>query len=208
MGAATATVRAKVPSPKPPKAKAGPPTWIAKLDTWAKDGQELAKRDARHQWEIATWMFKGEGIAEQAGEEKTQKKVSGKMYNRAEKVTGLDRSTLKTWASVARNVSKLLRNNRLSFYHHKEVADLEPREQKQWLEKAVTDKLSVAALRKAIHASKGTPERAPKTGTPKSVRPIFNDEQVAKISKLAKLAKKTDDDFVRDIVLEYLAKCQ
>jgi hypothetical protein len=205
----TATAIASVPVGAPPqvaKQKPPKPTWIGKLEKWQSKGQEIAKQDRKLQWEIADWMLDGVEISEQAGKQKN--KVTSEMLSRAEKATGLDRSTLKTWASVARNVTKLLRNNRLSFYHHKEVADLTETEKREWLEKAVADKLSVAALRNAIHASKGTSEnQTAKTG-PKNVRPIFTSEELGKIKHLAKRANKTEDDFVRDIVREYLAKCQ
>ncbi len=209
----TATATAKVPASTPAEkimASTAParPTWIKQLDKWQRKGAEIAKQDKKHQWQIADWMLQGVEIGEQAGKQKH--KATTEMFNRAEQATGLDRSTLKTWASVARNMPRLLRDNRLSFYHHKEVADLKTdAEKKQWLKKAIDEKLSVAAFRKAIHATQGTPdpEPAPVTAT-KSVRPQFSAEQMAKIAKLAKAANKSEDDFVRDVVVAYLAKCQ
>jgi len=45
-------------------------------------------------------------------------------FSHHKEVTGLDRSTLQTYKSVANSVPSLLRNKDLSFNHHKEVAKL------------------------------------------------------------------------------------
>lgn len=49
------------------------------------------------------------------------RKISPDLYNAALAATGLDRSTLATYACVARRVSSSLRNKHLSWEHHKAV---------------------------------------------------------------------------------------
>ena len=51
------------------------------------------------------------------------RRVSSEIYNEALRLTGLDRSTFITYAYVARRVSASLRNEQLSWEHHKAVAN-------------------------------------------------------------------------------------
>jgi len=89
------------------------------------------------------------------------RKVSGEIYEAALRLTGLDRTTLATYAYVARKVPSSLRNEQLSWEHHKAVARLEPHLQTKWLEIAVKESnggeagpISTRRLRKSITAGR------------------------------------------------------
>ena len=85
-------------------------------------------------------------------------KVSAEIYQAALTLTGLDRTTLATYAYVARRVPSSLRNEQLSWEHHKAVAKLDPDEQHRWLKVALDGgdqqfgAVSTRRLRKSINA--------------------------------------------------------
>ena len=65
------------------------------------------------------------------------RRVSSEIYNEALRLTGLDRSTLITYAYVSRRVPASLRNEHLSWEHHKAVAKLDEEQQQHWLQIAL-----------------------------------------------------------------------
>ena len=86
-------------------------------------------------------------------------KVKRSAYEVALTATGLDLSTLQTYAHVARHVPRLLRNEALSWEHHKTVAKLDEHGQQQWL--GIVDAhrrkgaaISTRRLRKSILAGR------------------------------------------------------
>ena len=91
----------------------------------------------------------------------SSRRVSSEVYDEALRLTGLDRSTLVTYAYVARRVPASLRNEQLSWEHHKAVARLEPHQQTKWLEIAMKEggegekgTISTRRLRKSITAGR------------------------------------------------------
>ena len=117
---------------------------------------------------IGDWLVYGEDHFRGQGrlpgfEEETiaKRKVSGEIYEAALRLTGLDRTTLATYAYVARRVPSSLRNEKLSWEHHKAVARLEPHEQTKWLKVALKESsakqggtISTRRLRKSITAGR------------------------------------------------------
>jgi len=81
-------------------------------------------------------------------------RVSGDRYEATQAATGFDPATLKAYAYVSRRVPRLLRNNLLSWEHHKVVAKLNPAKQESWLETAASGdsgkRISVRRLRESI----------------------------------------------------------
>jgi hypothetical protein len=82
-------------------------------------------------------------------------RISGNLYDAALAATGLDRTTLQSYAYVARCVPRSLRNEHLSWEHHKAVAKLEEDEQERWLKVALDNPnqngpVSTRRLRKSI----------------------------------------------------------
>lgn len=72
------------------------------------------------------------------------------MYDDIAEDTGMDKQFLRDVKYVADNVELSLRNDNLSFSHHREVASLPPEKQKEFLNRAVDEKLSVRELRDEI----------------------------------------------------------
>lgn len=99
----------------------------------------------RHwQWWIGDWLVEGES-------------VYGSKYEAALHVTGLAYGSLRNLKWVAEQVDVSRRRDTLSYSHHVEVAALEPKEQRVWLDRAERDNLTRDALREAIAASRQLP---------------------------------------------------
>ena len=116
---------------------------------------------------IGDWLVYGEdhfrGQSRLPGFEEeaiASRRVNAKIYDAALRLTGLDRTTLGTYAYVARRVPSSLRNEHLSWEHHKAVAKLAVDQQKHWLEIAETrgdeqqGPVSTRRLRKSITAGR------------------------------------------------------
>lgn len=86
------------------------------------------------------------------------KRITRQRYDEAHASTGIDLATLKTYAHVSRRVPLLLRNNLLSWEHHKAVAKLKAAELTRWLDTAEEgDKhggISARRLRASITAGR------------------------------------------------------
>jgi len=86
------------------------------------------------------------------------KRITRARYDEAHASTGIDLATLKTYVHVSRRVPLLLRNNILSWEHHKAVAKLKGADLTHWLETAEEgDKhgqLSARRLRASITAGR------------------------------------------------------
>lgn len=88
-------------------------------------------------------------------EDHSSGRIASDVYDAALASTGLDRSTLATYAYVSRNVPRSLRNEQLSWEHHKAVARLNETDQERWLQVAVAHQddsgpVSTRRLRKSI----------------------------------------------------------
>lgn len=66
-------------------------------------------------------------------------KVYGEKFSQAEAATGLAKSTLENYCSVCNRIPRSRRRKSLAFSIHAEVASLSPREQTEWLGKAVSE---------------------------------------------------------------------
>ena len=91
------------------------------------------------------------------------KRVTRERYDTAHAATGMDLATLKNYAHVSRRVPLSLRNNLLSWEHHKAVAKLKADELARWLDAAESgDKhgpITARRLRASITAGRiVTPE--------------------------------------------------
>ena len=79
---------------------------------WETYGEILRRVDEAKQWAIGDWLVDG------------KQHYGDGLYKRAAEITGLDESTLRTFASVAGRYELLLRNNKLTYNHHKETASV------------------------------------------------------------------------------------
>ena len=114
---------------------------------------------------VGDWLVYGEdhfsGERDLPGMEsgpRAAKRVPQNRYDVAVKATDIDLATLKTYVHVSRRVPRLLRNNILSWEHHKAVAKLRGPELSHWLDTAEKGddhgRLSARRLRASITAGR------------------------------------------------------
>jgi hypothetical protein len=121
------------------------------FDQWRDLAPKFSEAMKCAAWVIGDWIVYGEDHFS------LKPNVSREVYDAALAATGLDRTTLHTYAHVSRNLNFLLRNKELSWEHHKAVAKLDAPEQKKWLDLALSDPndggiVSSRRLRKSIMA--------------------------------------------------------
>ena len=128
------------------------------FDEWAALAPKLNEASRCVGFLIGDWLIYGKKRF--AGEDgKSHRRVESKDYDRAVAATGLDRTTLLTYAHVARHVLPSMRNEVLSWEHHKSVASLKPLDQQHWLSIAGQkhkegSPISTRRLRKSILAGR------------------------------------------------------
>lgn len=111
---------------------------------------------------VGDWLAYGERFAAQRplpGFQEMPTKVESGRYDEALLRTGLDRGTLQNYAYVSRNVPSSLRNEGLSWEHHKAVARLDADAQRHWLGLALAEnetgrRMSSRRLRRSIEAGR------------------------------------------------------
>lgn len=106
-------------------------------DTYEALGLALRHRQDQTTWWLSDWLLFGE-------------KKYGETYTQAVMITGLAEGTLANYASTAHRVPRERRRPELKFGHHTEVAALQPQDQTEWLDRAVTNNWSRNELRSQI----------------------------------------------------------
>jgi hypothetical protein len=101
---------------------------------WATAGRRLSAMGRCGQWGLGDWIRYGNANF-------------GERYAWAARVTGYDVQTLMNMVYVASRFDISRRRENLSWSHHETVAALDPAEQDRWLDRAVTDRFSIADLR-------------------------------------------------------------
>jgi hypothetical protein len=116
-------------------------------DKWLELGKLIKRLEGSLQWLIGDWV---NGCAPRWG----------KTYLEVIETTGYDYHTVKDYAYVAHHVQLSVRTDKLSFGHHKLVAALrlpdgssDVENQSYWLQRAVENQWSIAALRAALRSS-------------------------------------------------------
>lgn len=134
------------------------------LNEWQNYGGMLKRIDEAKQWAIGDWLVDG------------KRHYGDGLYEKAEGIVNIDKSSLRTLKSIAERYELLLRNNNLTWNHHKEVASLkktyrpetgkwkvsdEPDTDKiqEFLKRAEEEKLSVRELRDIVSQFKANQQR-------------------------------------------------
>jgi len=144
-------------------------------EAWEARGKELGERHAAAveenvrkldwcRWNIGDWLVEG---AMHYGEIDCGVEVvhgyrierPPDVYSVAEQITGLKRYTLKDLSSTARRIPASVRTDACSWTHHRRLRNALPKADentlRQWLQRAVAEKMSVSKLLKAIRSPKG-----------------------------------------------------
>lgn len=106
-------------------------------EEWQAKGETLQQIGGAWKWWLGDWLNYGE-------------RKYGETYAQGIEQTNLDYQTLQDAAWVARNVELSLRNENLSWSHHREVASLDPPQQQEWLDRAESEGWAVRDLRQEL----------------------------------------------------------
>jgi hypothetical protein len=93
---------------------------------------------------VGDWLVYGE---DKFDSRKRQGRADPERYELACRATGIDYAVLRNYAYVSRRVSLSLRNDRLSWEHHRAVAKLSQDEQERWLDVAAKPEANVSSRR-------------------------------------------------------------
>ena len=129
------------------------------FDEWSALAPQIGSALRSMAFVIGDWLAYGEehfvqqplpGMEDFCTERAT--KIKSDRYEAARAATGIDKATLKNYAYVSRRVPMSLRNELLSWEHHKAVAKLDEPKQLEWLAAAarLDDRLTVRRLRASI----------------------------------------------------------
>jgi hypothetical protein len=133
------------------------------LEEWRDIGARIGAAMRSVAFVIGDWLVYADGRDGQItlwDEIPKQDRVPGWAYAEAAQLTGMDVSTLHNYAYVARHVPQSLRNERLSWEHHKKVAKLKDDAEKlRWLRIAVKEgcngePISTRRLARSIQAGR------------------------------------------------------
>jgi hypothetical protein len=128
----------------PPKRSTQPAVvWRPKRELgrheWLAVGRRLGEISRCNQWWLGDWVRYG-----------TEK--WGEKYTRAARITGYDPRSLANMASISAAFQPSRRRDNLTWSHHATVVALPQSEQEVWLDRAATERLSVADLRTELRA--------------------------------------------------------
>lgn len=107
---------------------------------WIAAGRRLGVIGRGSQWWIGDWLLFG--TAE-----------FGERYVEASRVTGYDPKSLRNMRYIASRFPVSLRRDNLQWSHHALLAAFEPELQETWLDRAISDRLSVADLRSEMRTA-------------------------------------------------------
>ena len=132
-------------------------------EEWREIGVRLGRAMRSAAFVIGDWLVYGEGRAAQGtlwSEIPAQDSVAKPVYEEASELTGMDVATLANYAYVSRNIPRSLRNENLSWEHHRKVARIrDDFEKTRWLELAAQKKIegkpiSTRRLARSIEAGR------------------------------------------------------
>ena len=119
---------------------------------WSALGRKIGQALRSMEFVIGDWLVDGE----QNFARKGPGRPTSCDYEKAVKATGIDIAILRKYAYVSRNVNLSLRNDKLSWNHHRMVARLKPEKQQHWIDLAANheERITVRRLRTSINADR------------------------------------------------------
>jgi hypothetical protein len=108
---------------------------------WVLEGRRIGAMGRGSPWWVGDWILYGTVRW-------------GERYSEAVKITGYDVKSLRNMRYVASRFDLSLRRDVLSWSHHALLAALEIEERTDWLDRAVSDKLSVEDLRVELRSAR------------------------------------------------------
>jgi hypothetical protein len=118
---------------------------------WSALGRKIGQALRSMEFVIGDWLVYGERNFKSTGGRPTNCD-----YETAVRATGIDVAILRNYAYVSRKVTLSLRNDKVSWEHHRAVAKLPAEKQKHWIDLAAnqTERISYRRLRTSINADR------------------------------------------------------
>jgi len=96
------------------------------FDEWQALGQRFGEATKQFSWALGDWLLHGA--------DNFKKQISTDLYIQAEKVTGVDRQSLLSFATVCRRIPAEKRLPHLSFQHHQSISSIPNSDRREsWL---------------------------------------------------------------------------
>jgi hypothetical protein len=114
---------------------------------WAAIGRRLGGIGRCSQWWLGDWVRYGSA-------------KWGEKYAVAARITGYDPHSLRNMVWISSRFDPSRRRDNLTWSHHASVATLDSEEQDSWLDRALSERLSVSDLRVELRASRRLPTGA------------------------------------------------
>jgi hypothetical protein len=138
------------------------PDSVIAFEEWQQAGNRIARAANSAAWYLGDWLAYGEF-------QYTDR------YRSVIDTVGVSYQTLRNYAWVARRFSLSRRRDKLTFYHHMEVARLPEEDQDHWLDQAVEQNWSVHRLRRQLRRMREGGEEEKDSG--KAVLPRIDADQ-------------------------------
>lgn len=156
------------------------------FEEWSAIGQNFGRGMQSVAWFVGDWLVYGESHF--------AKRVTSEAYDAAVAATGLDRTTLKSYASVCRAIAAPDRVATLNFDHHRSIAALPAEKRAAWMKVATSQPLppSTRRLRASIRiAGDGSPRIATDKELLDRMGPGGHDNYVPHLLRLKSILIKT-----------------
>ena len=137
------------------------PDGVIAFEEWQQAGNRIARAANSAAWYLGDWLAYGEF-------------QYSDRYRSVIDTVGVSYQTLRNYAWVARRFSLSRRRDKLTFYHHMEVARLPEEDQDHWLDQAVEHNWSVHRLRRQLRRVRDGEEEKDST---KAVLPRIDADQ-------------------------------
>jgi hypothetical protein len=168
------------------------------IEDWVEAGKSLANtyRVKGLQWTIGDWLNQYPPPPEPS---------MGNAYEHGERILDIAKTTLYDWASTAKRMPSSVRaENRLSFTHHRAIAnalaDADEATKKRWVEDAISEEWSVADLNKRMRSVTEPTFNLPKSFNVKI--PMYAFET---LHSIARGRNSTDQKVASEILVEHLS---
>lgn len=170
------------------------------FEEWSAIGASFGSALQTAAWCIGDWLVYGEmkwgkqlGLNGGGFEDLPSNKISMDSYNVAIRSTGMDLSTLKSYASICRSIPRAEREEKLTFGHHASLASLKKEKRLEWLE-VVTSQPSVPSV-KRLRLSMRIAEEKPRIVTDEEIvqrgEQAGHDNYVPHLTRLLTVLRKT-----------------
>lgn len=156
------------------------------FEEWEEIGRRFGEATKRFSWALGDWLV--------YGGTNFKKRISAKLYEEAEKVTGVDRQSLLALATVCRRIPKEQRLPHLTFEHHQAVASISNQDKRQnWLSFLGSQEIvpPKKILKLSINCSPDDPKIITSEEYQKRNRGFAKDNYVPHLTRLLTVLRRT-----------------